>query len=386
MTTALSVLGRVAGRLGVLVAVLALLPYGWGPIYRFPEPVPFSGSQFWNPYANLTGSWQRSNLHAHGRAWGGLTSGEQPDAAVVERYHSLGYPVAGVSDYQYIAAFHGIDTPPLYEHGFNLGKKHQLAIGARRVDWFDFPLWQTLHNQQYVIDRLQRSAALVSLNHPSSRDAYDLTTMRRLTGYNLVEIANGPFTAEDVWDAALSSGHPVWAVANDDIHDLTDARRLAAGWNMIDASTPSTDAIVDALRVGRTYAVLRTGALDGPDATRLSALEVRNGEMSVHLTGAASTVTFIGQNGEVRHTERDVTTASYTLTAADTYVRTVVTSPQSTLFLNPVLRWDGQHLPAPHATVNAAATWTQRIAVLAACALLLTRRWSRRRRLGPNRV
>ncbi len=28
--------------------------------------------------------------------------------------------------------------------------------------------------------------------------------MRLLTGYNLIEVVNGPFTAEDVWDAAFS--------------------------------------------------------------------------------------------------------------------------------------------------------------------------------------
>ena len=41
-----------------------------------------------------------------------------------------------------------------------------------------------------------------------------------------MEVINGPFGFEDLWDAALSSGHPVWALANDDIHDLANVRRL----------------------------------------------------------------------------------------------------------------------------------------------------------------
>ena len=72
-------------------------------------------------------------------------------------------------------------------------------------------------------------------------------TKEVIVGYDLIEVVNGPFAAEDVWDAALSAGHPVWAVANDDTHDLTDSHRTAAGWNMIDAATSSTADVVDAL-------------------------------------------------------------------------------------------------------------------------------------------
>src|SRR3954470_13978528 len=140
-------------RAAVVVAALALAPYAWGPVYRFPESFPFSGTHLWNPYESLAGTWQRANLHAHGRAWSGLTTGEQSDEAVAQRYSELGYSVPGVSDYQHIAAFDGVDTMPLYEHGFNAGKNHQLAIGAHAVEWFDFPLWQSISNQQYVIDR-----------------------------------------------------------------------------------------------------------------------------------------------------------------------------------------------------------------------------------------
>jgi hypothetical protein len=377
---------RMCARMMVAIAVVALLPYAWGPIYQFPEPLPFAGSQFWNPYASLTGDWQRANLHAHGHAWGGLTSGEQPDAAVVRRYKDLGYAVAGVSDYQRIAAFHGVDTMPLYEHGFNVGKNHQLAIGARAVDWFDFLFWQTRSNQQYVIDRVRSKADLVSLNHPNSRDAYGPDTMRDLTGYQLIEVVNGPFTTEDVWDAALSAGRAVFAVGNDDTHDLTDVRRTAAAWNMIDAPSASTGDVVSALRVGRSYAVLRTGATDAANDTQLRSLSVQDGTVRVELRGAPSTLTFIGQDGTVRSIVKDTRSAQYPLAASDTYVRTVVTTPQATLFLNPVIRWNGSQLPAPEARVDVASTWMQRGAIGSVCVLILVRRRSRRAEAGlPSR-
>jgi hypothetical protein len=121
-----------------LAAAVLLLPYVRAPLYDFPPPRPFSGPDFVNPYAGLRGTWQRANLHAHGRAWGGLTSGAQSSAYVVRRYRAAGYSVPGVSNYHSIAAHHGVDTIPIYEHGYNLGKHHQLAIGAREVEWFYF--------------------------------------------------------------------------------------------------------------------------------------------------------------------------------------------------------------------------------------------------------
>src|SRR5688572_7838581 len=135
------------------LALAVVLPYARGPVYRFPAPVPFAGATLLNPYAAPGATWQRANLHAHGRAWSGLTNGRrQSDEEIVRAYRSFGYSVAGVSDYHHIAAFDGVATLPIYEHGYNIGKRHQLAIGAREVSWFDFPLGQTRSHQQFVID------------------------------------------------------------------------------------------------------------------------------------------------------------------------------------------------------------------------------------------
>jgi hypothetical protein len=100
--------------------------------------------------------------------------------------------------------------------------------------------------------------------------------------------------------------------------------------------------------------------------------------MRVELRGAASDVTFIGQDGTVRNKVKDTLAAAYTFTASDTYVRTVVTTPQTILYLNPVIRWNGTSLPAPTATVNAAWTWTQRGGIVLACVALLIRVRTRR--------
>ena len=283
----------------------------------------------------------------------------------------MGYSVAGVSDYHSIAALEGVQTIPLSEHGYNIMKRHQLAIGARRVDWFDFPFWQSLSNRQHVIDRVGRTADLVALNHPPSRDGYSPDDLRRLSGYQLLEIVNGPHRSEDSWDAALSSGHAVWALANDDTHDLADPARTGMAWNMIDAASPSTRDVVDALRMGRTYAVSRTSETISGVQTVLAGFEFSDGTLVVTCAGEPSTFNFIGQDGVVRKSVKDAMNASYTFTGDDTYIRTVIESPRALLYLNPVLRYDGIRLPAPPASVNVAGSWLQRAMLLIAAVALV---------------
>jgi hypothetical protein len=364
-------LKRTAAVLGLLAAVV-LLPYACGPIYRFPAPSPFIGSTLRNPYAGSGDSWQRANFHAHGRAWSGLTNGRlQSDEEIVRAYRSFGYSVAGVSDYHHIAAHEGVATLPIYEHGYNVGKRHQLAIGAREVVWFDFPLGQTLSHQQFVIDRVARSADLVALAHPSSRDGYTPENLTALTGYQLIEVANGPFRYEEAWDAALSAGRAVWALGNDDTHDLSDPRRTAMAWTMINAPSNELHDIVDALRAGRAYAVSRTNEIASAIETSLRTFTVADNTLSVSVNGEPSTFTFIGQGGSIRETVEEAMEASYTFAADDTYVRTVVRSPRTSMFLNPVIRQDGAQHAAAVATVNVARTWIFRGALaVSACVVL----------------
>jgi len=375
-----------AKRALLILLILVGLPYACSPVYEFPEPTPFAGSHYYNPYDGLAGRWKRANLHAHGVAWGGLTNGEQPSLHVVDRYHQLGYDVAGVSNYHSIAAQHGVDTLPLYEHGYNIFKRHQLGVGARQVEWFDFPFWQWTSQQQFVINRVGRSSSLVGITHPTSRGAYSNEDLRRLSGYHLIEIVNGPFEALEPWDVALSSGHVVWAMANDDTHDTDDPRRTAMGWTMIDAASTSTADIVGALRAGRSYAVGRKDdAPDGMDV-RVTDVTFADGTLQVTTEGVPASIEFIGQGGALRHAVRDVQHASYTFGERDTYVRAVVHTPQTTMYLNPVLRYDGRALPAPIVTVAPVPTWMLRggtMTVMFGAALLL---WPKRRSLAAGHL
>jgi hypothetical protein len=364
-------------RAAALLIVVLGLSYLATPVYRFPSPQKFTGASLWNPYANMSGMWQLANLHAHGRAWGGLTNGWQPDAEVVQAYEQRGYTVAGISNYHSIAGLRGVPTLPIYEHGYNVLKHHQLAIGAHDVDWFDIPLWQGVNQMQYVMDRVKRTADLVAIAHPST--AYSADDLRRLTGYQLFELVNGPFWADALWDAALSSGHAVWAIANDDTHDVTDPRRMAVAWTMIDAPSANAADVIPALRAGRMYAVSApTGRPVPPEAT-LSRVNLHGSTLEVSSDGSPATYAFIGQDGVVRKKVEATNSASYSLSADDTYIRTEIRTERTAMFLNPIVRYDGVGLDSPEPVVNAAGTWGQRLLIAVSCFVLVRVLWKRPR-------
>jgi len=369
-------------RVLLVLAIAVLFPYFWAPVYRFPAPHVFSGSALWNPYAHPHGTWQLANLHAHGRSWSGLTNGRQSDADVVRAYRERGYAVAGLSDYQRLAGHGGIAAIPIYEHGYNIPKYHQLAIGAHRIEWLDFPFWQGLSQEQYILDRVKQSAELVAIAHP--RSAYTADDLRALTGYQLLEVVNGHFAAEDLWDAALSSGHAVWIVANDDTHDVTDPQRMAVAWNMIDAPSGSPEDVMAALAAGRAYAVSGNGEhKDGIDAV-VTGVELRDGTLVVSSAGTPATIVFIGQNGAVRKTVEQATTATYTVTPQDPYIRIVIRTPNTVMYLNPVIRYDGVHLSSPIASRDGNATWLQRTLIAVGCIAMAPVLWKRRTSAVPS--
>jgi hypothetical protein len=76
-------------------------------------------------------------------------------------------------------------TFPEYEQGWNVQKAHRPAIGGDA--------------------------------HPALLGGHSTADLRQLSGYDGLEVLNHrvpPATTQ--WDAALSSGRAVWAMANDD--------------------------------------------------------------------------------------------------------------------------------------------------------------------------
>ena len=123
-----------------LLGIEAVL-YFSAPVYEFPEPAPFSGDKFFNPYQGLGSTgWRKSNFHFHVKEWWGLTAGRNNTPQDFYRvYKWMDYDAPQISNYQSISTLFRDSSfyIPVYEHGYGLRKKHQILIGAREVLWLD---------------------------------------------------------------------------------------------------------------------------------------------------------------------------------------------------------------------------------------------------------
>ncbi len=359
---------KVLPRLGAFCLIGVALLQGVAPVYRFPDPKPFAGSHFYNPYAGADGRWLTANFHAHSRAWAGLTTGKWSATAVRNRYRQMGYSVAAVSDYQYLVPAPVGDPSfiPVYEHGYNVPKTHQLVIGARHVVWGDFVFWQTRNHKQLVINELKSSAELVAIAHPELRGGYSAEDLKYLTNYDLMEIASHYGIAVPDWDVALSNGHPVWAIGDDDSHDVSDSSQTGATWTMVGSDVCDSGAVIRALRAGRAYVVK---GHDGRSGVTLQSVAMHGDTMVVRTSRPVESIDFIGAGGRRLATSREAAGAAYVFTADDPYVRAVLRTSDNTLYLNPVVRYDGEHLAQPVTTLDASRTRFVRLSML--CTLVM---------------
>ena len=369
---------------------IAVAPYAMCPVYRFPAPAPFNGAAFYNPYADQpAGSqWRTANFHAHGRAWGGLTEGRQTDSVVVDHYYNkLGYDIAGVSDYLEIDRRRTDSSfVPTYEHGVNALKTHLLGINAQRIVWFDFPLPQSRSEKQYVIDRVHAGASLVALAHPALRGGYSRDDLAYLTHYQLFEVLNHFIVSDSLWDVALSTGHAVWAIGSDDSHNIMDAGQTGAMWTEVLTPSTRTQDVVAALKAGRTYAIAGHGARSDAHPEQIV---VHGDTLTVTCDRPVSRIDFVGQQGRLLSRSFNTTTASYAIQAGDPYVRTVIATPRTIMFLNPVVRYDGRKLARPVAVLDVPRTWALRSSILVTALMLIwlafvRRRFALRRQRSPE--
>jgi hypothetical protein len=353
----------------VVIGVAGCWPYVLAPAYGFPKPAPFSGARLWNPYATSLGRWWKANFHAHSHAWGGLTAGHRSAADVRGLYRKLGYDIAGLSNYQQIdgGSLADPDFIPVYEHGYNVHKVHELVIGARRVTWVDFPFGQTLSQKQYVLDRLEENGGIVALAHPWLRNGYPVDQLRYLTHYTLMEVVRQGHVGTHRWDAALSAGHLSWIIADDDEHNLDLTHDVGVSWTMVMAPSKRRADILAALRAGHTYGVVgRNGAND----VLVREVALHQDTLCVRTDPGAHLFRFVGQDGALRKIVRDSMQARYVIRPTDTYVRIEIVTARTHMYLNPIVRYAGSGPVRPRAAVDRGGTWRNR-GLLMACALFL---------------
>lgn len=367
----------------IFILIILILQYAVNPKYSFPEPQAFNGDYIYNPYRNFDrAKWRMANFHAHTRKiFDQAKSASRSNPLLDSLYRSFGYNIICISDYQTINNYESKNEwfVPVYEHGYQYYKNHQLVLNAKKVNWLDFPFPQTLSNKQYIIDQLKKdTTALITIVHPMYRKAYSYKDFRYLSNFNCLEIANSKHLFISYYDSILSAGHPVFLMADDDVHDLKNIKDNVSSFNLINTDL-FRDSILYSLRTGRSIAVKlnissfktnqekRAAVLKLPE---VSSISFKNDTITVSLNQSVKIIKFIGQNGTEKMRILNCSTGSYSFGKQDTYIRTEIECNDSTIyFLNPFFRYNGIRLTYYKASYNVLETWALRSALL--CILLL---------------
>lgn len=335
---------------GFLVAYLSV------PAYRFKEPRPFSGAYLYNPYQDMDSTlWKKYHFHCHSRKYFGLTNGRHStETAIDSLYRALGYDHYGISDYMSINPYgaDNVEYIPAYEHGYGLFRKtHQICIGAEKVWRIDYPFMQNLNMKQNTINKLGENCRFVMPAHASFTNGYKVGDMKWLSNYRLLEIMNPFGNALEHWDMALSNGHRVYGLGDDDTHNIRNIREVGRNLTMINTPDLKPEHVYEALEKGNSYTVEFVSFFCFPMSLEEKILEVNNlayltraelvGDTLFIATSAdrMHEVRFIGQGGKVLKTMENVDEAFYVIQDEDTYVRTSINlNERNVLYLNPITR------------------------------------------------
>ena len=348
--------GKTMASFGIALLLIILAVYLSVPAYHFNEPRPFEGEYLYNPYQDMNpDQWKKYHFHCHSRRYFGLTNGRKSTEAKIDSvYQALGYDHYGISDYMSINR-HGAEKEgyiPAYEHGYGLiHKTHQICIGAESVYRIDFPFMQNLNMKQHAINKMGEKCRFVMPAHASFTKGYRVSDMKYLSNYRLIEVLNPYGNAFEHWDAALSNGHRVYALGDDDTHNINDEHEVCHNLTLI--NTPDLDPknVYAALDKGICYAVEFDNFFHFPMSLQQKAEQAKAlphltqaqlvGDTLVVSTSAErmQEVNFIGQDGKVLKTEKDVATAAYVIQPDDAYVRTEINvNGLQHFYLNPVTR------------------------------------------------
>lgn len=330
------------------------------PSYSFDEPKPFHGSYLHNPYKDMNpNNWIQANFHAHTRQFGGITNGRVNTNEMLDSaYSALGFDHIGISDYNKINYYDSASPNfiPTYEHGYGIFKIHQLCIGAEKVRRLDYLAFQNLSMKQHTLNRLAKQTRFAIPAHPSFvKNGYLVEDMKYLSNYKLMEVLNGFRISTAHWDTALSNGHLVYLIGNDDSHDVNDITYMGRRFTMINAPENNPEQLMQALENGNAVGVdfsVRPGETWGQKVQRIKnnlpyikQVELRGDTLLVSATKPFAKIRFIGQNGVELDVQKYKKTGVYVIKPNDNYVRVELSFNDWTrLYLNPITRHESSEI------------------------------------------
>ncbi len=353
--------------------IITIIQHFITPVYSLEEGKPFSGNSFYNPYQHSGTNWLKMNLHAHAKAWGGLTNGmKQSKEEIIQEYTKLHYDIIGVSNYHDPQAIYFKGKPDsltVYEYGYNLFKAHRLVIGYQKAKFREVSLFHNIQDRQYILNEVYPDCKVLVIAHPQFGKGHEMNDFSKLSNYHLIEVLNHYRYSEGEWDLALTHGKPVFIIGNDDMHDLQKPGEVGVRFTMVDGKEDLNHTL-DELKTGNAYAVA------DPDRScdlKLSSCKTDGTTMNVEFNDTADKVVFISNDGIVKDSVMHSNHASHTFQADESYVRTIAYSKNCKLYLNPVFRIADGILPKNEQSlkINWLATVGEKLALILAMMLVV---------------
>ena len=346
-------------RLVIVVLFLAALPYYYSCIYTFTESKPFAGKLFYNPYEQLNNKWVKVNFHAHTKLAGGIANGKNTSEEMLAAYDSIGYDLPCISNYNSILKTDRVPYISDFEHGFNMGFVHQLVLNNKSANWFDYPLYQSVHHKQFMLNHVKKDNNLIALAHPNFKLGYSNDDLRVLTNYDLMEVLSRTATSVVSWDAALSSGHAVWAIGNDDSHEA-DINSIGVCWTSINVKENTSKSILSNLKKGNCVA---TRGWRGQNMQEVNFVKVDNGKVSIGLNSKADSIVLKSDLGKTVAFVVNDSIIEYQMKKNNTYVRAEIFETEqwnnyTRMYLNPIVRSKDGSFVAHNNKAEVSYFWT----------------------------
>ncbi len=368
----------------LLTVVALIVTLSVTPIYRFEEPVPFSGEDIYNPYRNFDPShgWSRAVLHTHTKVDKGINECPEYPDVVYQEYRNYGYDIVGFANHQALTPHPAADSLYIgaYEHGYNFFKFHLIPFGADRVLKFDHPLPFTDSHKQWMIDLLSHDADIVQLNHPTRTGTVSSRTMQRLTGYRLVEADaglgewdQGRGTDLARWDEALSAGQYCHNIINDDNHNPFALDRIARRCSWIYTLSPVYESVAQSLLEGNFYSTRIPDYGDGDKSVKLLenhalprvtdiGLKGRD-TVYMELSAPAERILVVSQAGEVVDSVQNADSKEYVMRPGQPYIRMVAYYEDGfTVYTNAWARYDSSQSDSPYEVREHPVRWGATVA------------------------